>query len=63
MMGATIFDGTHSVRLLIRYTDPTVSAFQVSLDSLYVGVDQPILLDDFEAGSTCRWSATVNDPN
>jgi len=33
--------------------------FDIYWDRAYLGATEPILLDDFEAESTCRWSATI----
>jgi hypothetical protein len=59
MMGLTIDPGTHSVRFLMRTSDPAVSTYGFALDRTYLGPAEPIFLDGLDAASTCRWSQSA----
>ncbi|MEO7794417.1 MAG: hypothetical protein ABIV06_06545 [Thermoanaerobaculia bacterium] len=51
--------GVQSVKFFMRFRDPANPNFQVALDRTYLGLLDPVFLDDFEAGSTCRASAVA----
>lgn len=36
-----------------------LDTFEFQVDRLYLGLGEPIFLDDFEGGETCRWSPVV----
>jgi hypothetical protein len=59
MLGLTVSEPTHSVRLLLRSRDPAISNYTFALDRTYVGPSEPIFLDGVDAASTCRWSQAV----
>lgn len=61
-LGITLDPSVLSVRALMRTRDDSTSSSTYHLDSVYLGYDDPILLDDLEAGSLCRWSSVEPAP-
>jgi len=57
--GLALSSSIKGIRALVRARDVTVSSYSYNFDSIYLGYDDPVFLDDFEAGSTCRWSTVV----
>jgi hypothetical protein len=57
MIGTTMQPTVESARVLIRSTDPALTTLETLFDRIYFGAGEPVHRDDFEAGSTCRWSS------
>lgn len=55
-------DPVASVRFVAVSQDDLGSSFSTSFDRPYLGLSERIFGDDFDAGSTCRWSATSPPP-
>ncbi len=58
-LGATIQAGIDSLRADFRFADPAISSYQMVIDRVFLGRDQVLLIDDFEAAGTCRWSSVA----
>lgn len=50
--------GVESVNVVVDSV--SLSPYTLLLDRLYLGVSERLFADDFEGGSTCRWSSAVD---